>query len=57
MHSAGPTCALRFIMRDVARIVSAIYVMVMRTFVPVFCISVFFERRIMKLTLLSILSL
>ena len=51
MHTAGPSCMAHFIAHDVACIASPIYVMVMHEFGPVFCISVFFEKRIMKLTL------
>ena len=40
------------IVRDVARIASAIYAMVMHKFGPVFCIYVSIAKGIMKLTLL-----
>ena len=51
MHTAGPSRVSRFIARDVRRTARAIYVMVMREFCPVFCISVFIEKGIMQLTL------
>ena len=41
MHAAGPICAL----------LCAIYAMLVREFGPTFCISIFFENGIMKLTL------
>ncbi len=37
--------------RDVARIASSVYAVVMPDFGPVLCISVVFEKGIMKLTL------
>ncbi len=51
MHTAGPICESHCIARHLACIASAIYAMVMRKFGPVFCISVFFEKGIMTLTL------
>ncbi len=52
MLTTGPICMSHFIARDVACIAIAIYPMVMmRKFGPVFCISVYFEKGIMKLTL------
>ncbi len=45
LHTAGPISAYR------ARISSTIYAMVMSKFSPVFCISVFFEKGIMTLTI------
>ena len=44
MHNAGPSRVSRFIARDVARIASANYAMVMREFGSVFCISVFLKE-------------
>ena len=45
MHTAGPICASRYIARNAACIASAIYAMLLHRFGPVFCISVFVEKR------------
>ncbi len=53
MYTAGSICVTLFIARDVWCVffVSVIYMMVMRKFNPVFCISVSITKGIMKLTL------
>ncbi len=53
MHTstAGPICMSHYTPRDAACIASVNYAMVMRTFRPVFCISVSIAKGIMKSTL------
>ncbi len=45
IHTSGPIWVPRFIAGNVPRIASTIHVIVMRKFSPVFCISVFIEKR------------
>ena len=48
-----PSCMLGFIAHDVVHITSAVCAIVMRKLSSVFCISVFFEMELLKLTLIG----